>query len=239
MNREGTTAVGTRTPRRRHIFLLASVFALLVSGLQAQSTYTLDQVFAKMDQVAKTFKSVEADLERTHVTKLVNDKDVASGKFYYSRRGQEPRVKMELTKPVAEYLLIDKGKLQLYRPKQKQVQEGSLGANKDKVEMFMALGFGPSSQELTKNYDVTLGGEELVDGKKATVLDLKPKNAKMGVKSFRLWMDQDKWVSVQLQATEPSGDYFVLKYSNLKLNTNIPDSAFDLKLPRDVQVIKM
>jgi outer membrane lipoprotein-sorting protein len=240
MNRvEGKPAAGIRNRRSTIIFLLASGFALLASSLQAQSTYTLDQVFAKMDQVAKTFRSVEADLERTHVTILVNDKDIASGKFYYSRRAQEPRVKMELTKPVAEYLLIDKGKLQLFRPKQKQVQEGSLGANKDKVEMFMALGFGPSSQELTKNYDVTLGGEELVDGKKAIVLDLKPKNSRMGIKSFRLWMDQEKWVSVQLRATEPSGDYFVLKYSNLKVNTNIPDSVFDLKLPKDVQVIKM
>src|SRR4029077_13717604 len=108
-----------------------------------------------------------------------------------------------------------------------------------KVEMFMALGFGPSSQELTKNYDVTLGEEEVIDGKKTTVLDLKPKNSRMGIKSFRLWMDQEKWVSVQLRATEPSGDYFVLKYANLKLNTNIPDSTFDLTLPKDVQVLKM
>jgi len=48
---------------------------------QAQGTYTLDQVFAKMDEVAKTFRSAQSDIERTHVTILVNDKDVSSGKF--------------------------------------------------------------------------------------------------------------------------------------------------------------
>ena len=85
---------------------------------------------------------------------------------------------------------------------------------------------------------MSFAGEEVIDGKKTTVLDLKPKTALAGIKSFRLWMDREKGVSVQLKATETSGDYFVFKYSNIKLNTNIPDSVFDLKLPKDVHVLK-
>src|SRR5262244_4545256 len=86
----------------------------LVPLSQAQSGYTLDQVFAKMDEVQKTFRSAAADIERTHVTVLVNDKDVSVGKFYYTRRGKEPRLKLELLSPTMQYLLIDKGRLQLY-----------------------------------------------------------------------------------------------------------------------------
>src|SRR6266850_1936172 len=99
------------------IFQKLSVFCAflwLVPLSHAQGKYTLDQVFAKMDEVHKTFRSTEADIERTHVTVLVNDKDVSSGKFYYVRKGKDPRVKMELTKPLPQYLLIDKGKLQIY-----------------------------------------------------------------------------------------------------------------------------
>src|SRR5215813_1716492 len=155
-------------------------------ALQAQTAFTLEQVLSKMDDVAKGFQSVQADIERTHVTILVNDKDVASGKFYYMRSGKEPRVKLELTKPVAQLALVDKGKLQLYTPNLKQVQEASLGDHKDLLEMFMALGFGQSSQDLKKNFDITLGGEESVDGKKTTALDLKPKQA--GIRSVRMWM---------------------------------------------------
>ena len=85
-----------------------------------------------MDEVAKTFRSVEADIERTHVTVLVNDKDVASGKFYYVRAGKEPRVKMEISKAASpQYLLIDKGKLQSLPAESKQVQEGSLGEHRE------------------------------------------------------------------------------------------------------------
>src|SRR5215470_12694328 len=205
---------------------------------QAQGTYTLEQVFAKMDEVAKTFRSTQSDIERTHVTILVNDKDVSSGKFYYVRQGKEPRVRLDLTKPAIQQLLIDKGKLQIYTPNLKQVQEASLGQHQDKVEMFMAIGFGQSSQDLKKNFTVSLGPEEVVDGKKTTVLELQPKNSAM-FKSVRMWMDQQKWVSVQIKTTEASGDYMTLKFSNVKINTGIPESVFGLKMPKDVRVIKM
>jgi len=205
---------------------------------QAQGTYTLDQVFAKMDEVAKTFRSTQSDIERTHVTILVNDKDVSSGKFYYVRQGKEPRVRLDLTKPAIQQLLIDKGKLQIYTPNLKQVQEASLGEHQDKVEMFMALGFGQSSQDLKKNFAVSVGPDEVVEGRKTTVLELKPNNSSM-FKSVQMWMDQQKWVSIQIKTTESSGDYLNLKFYNIKINPNIPESTFILKLPSDVRVLKM
>jgi outer membrane lipoprotein-sorting protein len=205
---------------------------------QAQGTYTLDQVFAKMDEVAKTFRSAQSDIERTHVTILVNDKDVSSGKFYYVRKGKEPRVRLDLMKPAIQQLLIDKGKLQIYTPNLKQVQEASLGEHQDKVEMFMALGFGQSSQDLKKNFAVSVGPDEVVEGRKTTVLELKPNNSSM-FKSVQMWMDQQKWVSIQIKTTESSGDYLNLKFYNIKINPNIPESTFILKLPSDVRVLKM
>ena len=213
-------------------------FLWLIPSAFAEGKYTLDQVFAKMDEVQKGFCSTAADIERIHVTVLVNDKDVSSGKFYYARRGQEPRVKLELTKPMTQHLLIDKGKLQLYTPNLKQVQETSIGAYQDKVEMLMALGFGQSSQDLKKNFDVSLAGEETVDGKTTTVLELRPKDTRL-FKSVRMWMDQQKWVAVQVRTTENSGDYGIFKFSNIKLNANLPESVFDLKMPKDVHVLKM
>jgi len=205
---------------------------------ELQGTYTPGQVFAKMDAVAKEFHSVTADLERTKVTVIVNDKDVSSGKFYYMRRGTEPRVKLELLKPTLQYVLVDKGKIQLYTPNLKQVQEASLGEHKQIVEMFMALGFGQSSEELKKNFDVTVAGEDVVNDRKTTMLDLKPKSSGT-FKTIRMWMDEQRWISIQLKATELSNDYMIFKYTNIKLNPSIPDSVFELKMPKDVHVIRM
>src|SRR5947207_2422808 len=205
-----------KTPKIILCVFCASLWLIPPSQAQPDG-YTLDQVFAKMDEVQKRFRSAAADIERTHVTVLVNDKDVSSGKFYYTRRAKEPRVKLEISKPAPQYLLIDKGRLQLYTPNLKQVQEASISGHQDKVEMFMALGFGQSSQDLKNNFDISLAGEDVLDGKKTSMLDLTPKNRAM-FKSIRMWMDQEKWVAVQLKTTENTGDYMIFKYSNIKMN---------------------
>jgi hypothetical protein len=89
---------------------------------------TLDQVFAKMDDTAKGFHSIECDLEQTKVTTLVDDKFVQSGKLYYALVGKEPRLKLEIGKPKPQQIvLIDKGKAQRFIPKINEVQEVSLG----------------------------------------------------------------------------------------------------------------
>jgi outer membrane lipoprotein-sorting protein len=114
-----------------------------------------------------------------------------------------------------------------------------LDEHQDKVEMFMALGFGQSSRDLKQNFTVSLAGEEMIDGKKTTVLELKPKNSNM-FQSVRLWMDPQKWVSVQIKTTEQgSGDYLTIKFSDIRINPRIPESTFDLRLPKDVKVLKM
>jgi outer membrane lipoprotein-sorting protein len=232
-------ACASRTHKiRRKILGGFCAFLWLVPVAQSQGKYTLDQIFAKMDEVQKTFRSAAADIERTHVTVLVNDKDVSFGKFYYTRRGKEPRLKLELLSPMMQYLLIDKGKLQLYTPKLKQVQEAPIAGHQDKVELFMSLGFGQSSQDLKSNFDVSIVADDVIDGKKTSVLELRPKNTGM-FKSVRLWLDQEKWVASQIRSTENSGDYGVFKFSNVKVNGGFSDSVFDLKMPKDVHIMKM
>src|SRR5215467_4005023 len=66
---------------RRHkihkiIFCVSCAFLWLIPTIQAQSKFTLEQIFAKMDEVQKTFRSAVSDIERTHVTVFVNDKDI-------------------------------------------------------------------------------------------------------------------------------------------------------------------
>src|SRR5262249_10806315 len=151
-----------------------------------------------------------------------------------------PRLKVEFgnanAKGPDQILLIDKGKLQLYTPKIREVQQASLGAHASAVQQFMALGFGQSSQDLKKNYQVGLGGEEVIDGKKTVILDLTPPAPMAGIKAVRMWMDEQKGISLQVKVTETNGDYTLYKYSNIKMSAGLPDSIFELKLPKDVHV---
>src|SRR5579883_3600401 len=130
--------------RPKRLWLLCLLWLIPAVGAETN----LDQVLAKMDETSKSFRSVECNLEQTKVTVLVDDKLVSNGKLYYMRLGKaEPRLKVEMSKP-ERILLIDKGRVQLYTPQVKEVQEASLGGHANAVEQFMALGFGQSSQDL-------------------------------------------------------------------------------------------
>jgi outer membrane lipoprotein-sorting protein len=212
----------------------------MAAAVAAQGTYTLDQVLAKMDQTGKTFQSMQAAIERTKVTVLVNDKATDSGTVYFVRRGKDARIMVQITKPEQQRMLIDQGKALLYFPKLKQVQEFMLGKNQDKAE-FLFIGFGQSNQDIKRVYNAAIVGEETIGAQKTSILELKPKDPKASAlfTSVRLWIDQQRWIPVQTRLTEASGDYMIIKFTNIKMNAKVPDSVFDLKMPKDVQVIKM
>lgn len=219
-----------------------SVLAIvsLVSAMHAAEKYSLEQVLARMDTAGRSFRSLEAAIERTKVTVLVNDRALDSGKVYFVRSGQQSRLKLDILKPEVQRLLVEKQVAQLYFPKIKQVQQFNLGKDRDKAE-FLLVGFGQSNEDLRKYYTATLVGDEIVKGIPTSVLDLKPKSAQASAmfSTIRLWLDQQRWIPVQTKLTEASGDYLLIHFKDIKLNSNIANSVFDLKLPKDVQRVVM
>jgi outer membrane lipoprotein-sorting protein len=212
----------------------------LMPSIEAADAYTLDQVLTRLGEAGKSFRSMQSNLERTKVTVLVNDKYTDSGVVYFARSGRDPRIKMEITKPEPQRVLIDMGKALLYYPKLNQVQEYQLGKNQDKAE-FMLIGFGQSREDLEKVYNTALLGEETIDGHKTSIIELKPKDPKAAAlfTNIQMWIDQQRWIPIQIKTTEASRDYMIMKFTNIKMNANIPSSTFDLKLPKNVQRVKI
>jgi len=73
----------------------------------------------------------------------------------------------------------------------------------------------------------------------ANHLELTPKSAearKFATK-VELWIPEGKANAVKEKVTEPSGNYLETTYSEVKPNPSLPDSDFELKLPRGVKRI--
>jgi outer membrane lipoprotein-sorting protein len=226
--------------KSKPVVVLMVIILAAQAGAAAQSSYTLDQVLSKMEEVGRVFRSMQANLERTKVTVIVNDRFVDSGTVYFTRRGSAPRIMMEIARPEPTRTLIDQGKALLFFPRLEQVQEYTLGKNQDKAE-FLLIGFGQSNENIKQFYNVVLAGEEVIDGQKTSIIDLKPKSVQASAMftNIRLWVDHQRWIPLQSRMTEASGDYMIVKFTNVRMNTRIPESAFDLKAPKDVQVINM
>lgn len=211
----------------------ATVVAALLAGAHntgastsPQAGLTQDAVLKQLDAQAASFQSLTADLERTKVTVVVNDKSTQSGQISVRRDG---KMRIELTQPDAQTILRDGDNFYIYNPKIHRVEEYNLGNRKSVVDQFLLLGFGTSGSSLKDSYSVTLQGEETVEGHKTARLELLPKTdeVRKQLSKILLWFDESTWLPVQQQFFETgSGDYFIIHYRNIQRNVRIPDNEF-------------
>jgi outer membrane lipoprotein-sorting protein len=119
----------------------------------------------------------------------------------------------------------------VYQPKIDQVTEYDPGKNRSDVESFLVLGFGGNGHDLLKSYEVKFLGPETVNAVATERLELIPKSVRLknNIARILLWIDPARGVSVQQQFFEPSGDYRLAKYSEIKINQKLPENAFKLK----------
>jgi len=212
----------------------ASAFSLSSSAIastSAQSGWTIENVLKQLDARAADFQSLTADLERTKVTVVVNDKSTESGQIWVRR---DDKMRIEVTQPDARTILRDGDFFYLYNPKIHRVEEYNLGKKKSVVDQFLLLGFGTSGSSLKDSYDISLQGEETIESRKVLRLELLPKTdeVKKQLSKIELWLDESTWLPVQQQFFETgSGDYFIIHYRNINRNVRIPDGEFKPRWP--------
>ena len=210
----------------------------------------LQSVLHKMDEVAATFRSAQANFEWDTYEKVIDEVDeVQTGTIYYRRTGKDIDMMAEVkkvgsnlatVKPEPKYVLYSQGKVRLYQPKPDQVTEFDVRKDHSGYESYVVLGFGGSGQDLQKVFDVTYEGPETINGVATAKLQLVPKSeAIQGTyKQIFLWIDLQKGVSVQQKFISPQEDYRLAKYSDIQVNgKKIPDEVFKLKTTSKTQTI--
>jgi outer membrane lipoprotein-sorting protein len=212
---------------------------------------TLEFVLKKMDDTAAKFRTAQATLEWDSYQKVIDEVDqVETGTIYYRRNGKDKDIEMMVDikmvggslnalKPAPKSVLFNEGKIRVYEPKRDQVTVYDPGKNRAEFESYAVLGFGGSGQDLLKSFDVKYAGQQSVNGVPAAWLQLVPKSEKVRntYKRIDLWIDLDKGVSVQQQFFTPENDYRLCKYTGVRVNEKIPDSAFKLNTTAKTQTV--
>jgi outer membrane lipoprotein-sorting protein len=228
--------------RRVALFALifAPIFALMGAASIAggQSRWTVDSALKQLDSQAKSFRSLTANIERTKVTVVVNDKSTESGTIAVRH---DDKMRIEFTQPDPRTILRSGNELYLYNPKIKRVEQYDLGKRRSLVDQFLLLGFGTSGTEMQKGYLVTLLGEEQMDNRQVLKLELTPKSEEVRnqVSKIHIWIDESTWLPAQQQFFETgSGDYLLIRYTNVVRNVRLTDTDFKPHWPKGVTHFK-
>src|SRR5450755_3769635 len=91
----------------------ASLFLTIRASTPQQTTWTLENVLKQLDTQAASFHSLTADLERTKVTVVVNDKSTESGQISVRR---DDKMLIEVTQPDARTILRNGDNFYIYNP---------------------------------------------------------------------------------------------------------------------------
>jgi outer membrane lipoprotein-sorting protein len=219
--------------------ILVLCVTLFAGSTAVSAEDLLQSAFMKMDEAARTFKGMTADVTQVSHTAAINDDDTELGTIAIRRAKPHPmEFLMHFQKPDEKIVHFKERQAEIYIPKSNSVQIYELGKKNNLVQQFLLIGLGSSSQEVKSGYAVKLGGEETVGGQKTVRLELTPKSPDVA-KLFRLieiWLAESgaaAGVAVQQKLHEEGGDYILATYSNIKLDSNLPDAAVKLTVPKD------
>jgi outer membrane lipoprotein-sorting protein len=239
-----TVSNGTGDALRRTalfaLILLLGWLEIPASAGNGQNTgkLTLDYALTMMDRSAEDFRSLTAALDHVKYTAVVKDTSTESGEIYVRK---DSKLRIDFITPDPRTIIRNGDNLYIYTPKINRVEEYNIGKNRALADQYLALGFGTRTDNLKKSYDVSLAGEEEIDGHKMALVELVPRSdeVRKQITKIVMWVDEASWLPVQQKFLEAgSGDYFLSRYKNVMKNLKIGDGKFKPDWPKGTKVEK-
>ena len=207
-----------------------AVMSLLLAAKIAWGQSTAD-IFSRLDQAAHSFTSATASIRVTNHTAIIDEDDTEIGTVTVKRYSPtELHFLIRFEGQDAQSLAFRGKTLQIYYPRLNTIREYDISKYKDLAQKLILIGFGMAGRELAANYDVTNLGDERVQSQDSIHLQLIPKASEILKQLSRvdLWVSLRNDCPVQQKFYLPGGDYRLVTYSDVKVNSSLPSSALDL-----------
>lgn len=220
------------------LILLAFASTPAFSARQSSSKLTLEFVLGMMDRSAQDFRSLTAAIDHIKYTAVVQDTSTESGEIFVRK---DSKMRIDFQRPDPRTILRNGDNLYIYTPKINRVEEYNIGKNRAMADQYLALGFGTRSESLQKSYQISLTGEEEVEGHKTAVLELVPRSddVRRQITKIQMWVDEASWLPVQQKFFETgSGDYFMSRYTKVMKNLKLGDGKFKPDWPKGTKAEK-
>jgi outer membrane lipoprotein-sorting protein len=199
---------------------------------------SVDAVLSRMDHAAPGFHAMTADVQMKTFTAILSDTTTENGTLKMQRlKTGEVRAIIDFSAQTDARVIAFLGSIvRIYYPNLKAYQDYQVGKNTDVLNQFLLLGFGSSGRQLAQSYQITMEGSEKVAGKDCAKLLLIPNDPKVKehLAKIEMWIPNDLAYPVQQQFYEPSGNYRIVTYTNIKINPSL-HGVLELKLPKGVK----
>ncbi len=187
-----------------------------------------DEVVQRLKESRERTKDFSADLLQEKKVSLLREKVVSKGKIRFKH---PDKVSIEFFHPESSQMVFDGKTLLLYFKEEKMAERYQVHAN-PVVEKYLFLTKDPFQEKLAQ-------WKIVEDRESVVVIEILPKTKDTLFVKTRLWVSKKDWMVVGMEMVERNGDTTLLRYSNLKVNTGLSDSNFEISLPKDVKITEV
>jgi outer membrane lipoprotein-sorting protein len=222
--------------------LAAASLVLSVNAAFARDEASVETVLERMSGTYQSIESLGAELHQVKSYPQLGLTDPPEKGFLYVKRKakEELLVRLEMLEPEQRIVTVKDGRYMLYQPKIKQAIEGNVDqkAGSSTGTSFMNYFLGDLSNAM-KDYDIVSMGNERLGERETVHLRLTAKSGGNGYyPQIDLWVDKELWMPVAQEFVEPNRSVTKIRFEGLRLNEEIEDSVFNVKLPNDVERVK-
>ncbi len=202
--------------------VLQACLALAVALSAAPAPGGSAALAAKVQAYYERTRDLEARFTQTYTYSGFGRKQVSSGTLRVKKPGM---MRWDYEKPAAKTIAVKGSRLVQWEPEENQAY---VDDKFDASAMSAAVTFLLGKGDLAREFDLSVSDlGELV---------LRPKAPDPRVQSIALTVAEDGAVTAT-RVLDGSGNVNELKFTAMKRNPGLPDSAFDVKLPKDVRRI--
>lgn len=210
------------------ILLLLIFFILMPLPVKGATPMGAEEVVKRLREVQAKTKDFSADLHQEKKLSLMKEKIVSRGRIRFKK---PDKVSIEFFHPEPSQMVFDGKTVLLYYKEEKMAERYSLRSN-PLTERYLVFSKDPFQEKLA-------GWKIVEDRESFLVIEIIPKVKDPLFVKTRLQVSKKNWMVIGMEMIEKNGDTTSIRYSNMKVNTGLIDSDFEIHLPKDVKITEV
>jgi len=187
-----------------------------------------EEVVKRLREIQEKTKDYSADLYQEKKLSLLKEKIVSRGRIRFKK---PDKVSIEFFHPESSQMVFDGKTAILYYKEEKLAERYALRSNPI-AERYLLFSKDPFQEKLA-------AWKILEDRESFLVMEIIPKVKDPLFVKTRLRISKKDWMVLGMEMIEKNGDTTSIRYSNMKVNTGLTDSDFEIYLPKDVKITEV
>ena len=198
------------------------------------------QVAATVQSFYDQTRDLSASFFQTYVNKVYDRTDRSQGHVTFKKPG---RMRMDYAKPNGKIIVAGAGKITLYEPGEEPGDNGQVLEQKfNETDLPQAMAFLMGTSKLADDFEFKLLDAAKEGYPAGQVLELKPRKPNPRFDRLLFYVETAanlRGLVRRLVIIDASGNRNRFDFSQLKFNTNVPDSTFTWKPPANARRVHM